>query len=99
MKTQVGTIQFSLTWQGFLNGVLMVGGIIAIVFFIVLLFRLIRLVGKVDLWMDRNQASIETTIGKMPVIAQSVEDAVTDVCDITGGVSHVFHIFRKFSGK
>lgn len=99
METQSANIHFSFTWQGLLHTTLIVAGIVAVIVLIVLILRLIRLIGKVDLLLDRSRASIETTIDRMPVIAKGVEEAVGDVQDVTSGISHVFHIFRKFSGK
>ncbi len=93
------TVYFSFTWKGLLFTLLMVASIVAIILLIVLMLRLIRLIGKVDLLVDHSSASIETTIKKMPMIAQSMEDAVEDIHSVTSGVSNVFHIFRKFSGK
>ena len=92
-------MSFSFTWPGLLYTLLMVAAIIAIVLLIVLIRRLICLVGKVDLLLENTRASIELTVHKMPMVAQSMEDVVADLQSVTSGVSHVFHIFRKFSGK
>ena len=92
-------MSFSFTWQGLLYTLLMVAAIVAIVLLIVLIRRLICLVGKVDLLVDNTRTTIECTVHKMPIIAQSMEDAVEDLQSVTSGVSNVFHIFRKFGGK
>lgn len=93
------TMHFSFTWSGLLYTLLMVAAIVAIVLLIILIRRLLCLVGKLDLLVDNTRASIELTAHKMPMIAQNMEDAVEDIQSVTNGMSNVFQIFRKFSGK
>ena len=73
----------TITPYDILIALLIIAGAVALVLLIICLFRLIKILGKINKFVDKNSAPLTTSIEKLPEITENVSTVSKNMTGIT----------------
>jgi len=79
----------TVTPYGILISLLILTGFVALVFLVICLYKVIRILGKVNKFVDANSAPVTASIQKLPEIAENVSVVTKNLTGVTESAGEI----------